>query len=73
MGDRGHVAAELVELRGVRRVDDHGMISWTALDREQAMQRVRICRIGTEAVHGLRRERDEAAGAENFDRALDHQ
>ena len=42
-----------------------------ALDREDARDRVGARGIGAEAIHGLRRKRDEPAGAQDGDRAID--
>ncbi len=67
--DVGDVASELVELRGARDVHDDGMVGRPALDREEALQRVRVRGVGAEPVHGLGRERDEPAGAQHLDRA----
>ena len=70
MRDVGHVARDLVELRGARHVHDDRMIGRPSLHREQASHRVRVRGVGTEPVDGLGRERDELARAQHVSRAL---
>jgi hypothetical protein len=47
------------------------MVSWSTFHREDATDRVRVRRVGAEAVHGLGRERDQAAVAQDVGRARD--
>jgi hypothetical protein len=49
------------------------MLGRAPLDRVQMTQRVAIRRVGTKSVHRLGRERDQTAGPQDRDRALDHQ
>ena len=69
--DVGDVARVVVERCAGRDVHDHRMVERSPLHAVEPVQRLGIRRVGTEPVHGLGRERDQAAAPQHGDGGVD--
>ncbi len=67
---RGHFARPVGELHGVGEVHDHRVRRGAALGLEDLAHGGGVSRIGTEAVHGLGRKRDQSARAQHAYRVV---
>jgi hypothetical protein len=69
--DVGDIARVVVERRAGRDVDDHWVVARSPLHSVEPVQRLGIRGVGTEPVHGLGRERDQATAPQNPNRGVD--
>ncbi len=65
------IVAERVEHRNIRDVRDERIVLRPALGRKNAARRVRVEGVCAQAVHRLRRERDEPTGTDDRARLFD--